>query len=328
MVTAVLGRRNRLPYLAICLLVGACAHRAIAPVSAVQANHDRQVINAIDAGDGDFELRNLRARLDASPGDLSVRLQLAQRYLKLGFPEVAVEHCRLACERAPDSDEAHIALAKALRDTGRTEEGAKSISDYAAKHPAAGYKVWAWIGLLHDASGEWKAGEAAHRKAIAAAPQRDDLRNNLGYCLLRQGKKKEAVEEFRAALKIDPKSVVARNNLAAALGNSKEAAQNLQSVTDAASAHNNMAVVLIEAGEYAEARKELDVALSYNRQHSAALNNLALVSRLDGDPAQFKPLARVEGRWVRVKHAWHRLWDSEAPKDGRKPETGSSVASR
>jgi hypothetical protein len=89
-----------------------------------------------------------------------------------------------------------------------------------------------------------------------------------------------------------------------------------------------MAVVLIEAGEYAEARKELDVALSYNRQHPAALNNLALVSQLDGDPAQFKPLARVEGRWVRAKHAWHRLWDSEAPKDGQKTETGSSVASR
>ncbi len=328
MVTEVLGRRKcLLVLLAILLVCPACVHKTVAPVSAVQVNHDRQVINAIDAGDGDFELRNLRARLDANPGDLSIRLQLAQRYLKLGFPEVAIEHCRLACERAPDSDEAHIALARALRDTGRTQEGAKSLSEYAAKH-TAGYKVWAWIGLLHDASSDWKAGEAAHRKALALEPRRDDLHNNLGFCLLRQGRKKEAIEEFHAALKIDPNSAMARNNLAAALGNSQEAAQNLQSVTDAASAHNNMAVVLIEAGDYAEARKELGVALSYNRQHSAALNNLALVSQLDGDPAQFKPLARVEGRWIRAKHAWHHLWDSEAPKDGKKTETGSSVASR
>jgi len=313
------------------LLLCSCAHRSVAlnhPASGVQAASDRQVINAIDAGDGDYELRTIRARLDSKPGDLAVRLELAQRYLKLGFPEVAIEHCRLACERAPDSDEAHIALAKTLRDAGRVAEGAKTLGEYAASHNAAGYKVWAWLGLLRDGAGEWKPGEAAHRKAIALEPDHDDLHNNLGYCLLRQGKKKEAAEEFRAALKIAPQSATARNNLATALGSSKEAVENLQSVTDAASAHNNMAAVLIEAGRYPEARREIELALSYNRQHSAALSNLALVSRLDGEPAAVKAAALTEGRWVRAKHAWHRLWGSEAPKDRTPTETGSSVASR
>ena len=315
--------------LAALILLSACAGKKIQPVSAVQANHDRQVVNAVDAGDGDFELRQLRAKLDANPGDLPVRLQLAQRYLKLGFPEVAIEHCRLACERAPDSDDAHIALAKTLRDADRAPEATEVLVAFADKHPAAGYKVWAWVGLLHDAAGHFEKGEAAQRKALALEPGRDDLHNNLGYCLLRQGKKKEAIEEFRAALRIDPNSATARNNLAAALGKSKEAVQNLQSVTDAASAHNNMAVVLIEAGEYAEAREEIEIALSYNRQHSAALNNLVLVSQLDGKPAEVKAPAPVEGRWVRVKHTWHRLWGNEAPKDDKaNTEAGSSVASR
>ena len=111
------------------------------------------------------------------------------------------------------------------------------------------------MGLLQDAAGEWKAGEAAHRKALALEPGRDDLHNNLGYCLLRQGRKKEALEEFREALKINPKSAMARNNLAARWREMKEAVQKLQSVTDPASAHNNMAAVLIKAGEYAEARR-------------------------------------------------------------------------
>lgn len=319
----------RKPLFAILILCSSCStHRNVQPVSAVQLNHDRQVTNALDAGDGDFELKSLRAKLDANPGDINVRLELAQRYLKLGFPEVAVEHCRLACERAPDSDEAHIALAKTLRDEERTEEATKSLEAFTARHPAAGYKVWAWLGLLHDAAGQFKEGETAHRRALALEPGRDDLHNNLGYCLLRQGKKKEAIEEFRAALKIDPNSATARNNIAEALGKSKEAVQNLQSVTDAASAHNNMAVVLIEAGEYEEARQEIDVALSYNRQHSAALNNLALISRLDGKPAELKAPVRVEGKWGRVKHAWQHLWDNEAPKNDRTAETGSSVASR
>jgi len=315
-------------FLLLALLCTSCAHRNVQPFSAVQANHDRQVVNALDEGDGDFELKTLRARLDANPGDLSIRLQLAQRYLKLGFPEVAVEHCRLACERTPDSDDAHIALAKMLRDADRTEEATKELAAYTAKHPSASYKVWAWMGLLQDAGGHFGQGETAHRRALALEPGRDDLHNNLGYCLLRQGKKKEAIEEFRAALKIDPDSVTARNNLAAALGKSKEAVQNLQSVTDAASAHNNMAAVLIEAGDYAEARQEIEIALSYNRQHSAALKNLALVSQLDGKPADIKAPVPVEGRWTRVRHAWDRLRGNEAPKDDKTTVTGSSVASR
>ena len=42
--------------LAALILLSACAGKKIQPVSAVQANHDRQVVNAVDAGDGDFEL--------------------------------------------------------------------------------------------------------------------------------------------------------------------------------------------------------------------------------------------------------------------------------
>jgi tetratricopeptide (TPR) repeat protein len=286
----------------------------------------------VNTGDGDFQLKELRAKLDANPGDLATRLELAHRYQQLGFYEVAIEHCRLACERAPDSDNAHIALAKALRDNGRAAEGAKVLADY-AEHHAGNVSVWAWLGLMEDAAGQWKAGEAAHRKALALAPDHDDLHNNLGYCLLKQNRKKEAIGEFQAALKINPKSIVASNNLAAALGSSskKEAVERLQSVTDPASAHNNMAAVLIEAGQYEEARREIDLALSYNRQHSAALSNLALVSQLDGQPAQVKLPVRTEGRRARMAHAWHRLWGGSEPANqitaGRATENSGTTAS-
>lgn len=302
------------------------ARRTVAPLSAAQTNMDRQAVNAVDAGDGDYELKVLRAKLDANPADLATRLELAHRYQQLGFFEVAIEHCRLACERAPDSDEAHIALAKALRDDNRPAEGAKVLADYTVKHDGS-VSVWAWLGLMHDAAGEWKAGEAAHRKALAMAPARDDLHNNLGYCLLRQNRKKEAIEEFREALKINPKSVVASNNLAAALGSAskKEAVERLQSVTDPASAHSNMAAVLIEAGQYDEARKEIDLALSYNRQHSAALSNLALVSQLDGQPAEVKRQVSSEGRWARM---WRHLWGQKTPADGTTENSGTTASSR
>jgi Flp pilus assembly protein TadD len=277
---------SRLPALVILLLAGCggCVSRtvasrtALAPVSAMQ----RQVVNALDAGDGDYGARLLRARLEADPRDLKTRLELARYYQRAGFPEIAIEHCRLACERAPESPEAHLALAKMLRSDGKTAEAASELGEFAGNHKDD-VEVWAWLGLLRDESGDWVSGERAHRKAVALAPGRDDLRNNLGYCLLKQSRRDEAAEEFRAALKINSQSTTARNNLGLAVaGNPTEAVLNWQSVSDPASAHNNMAVAFIEAGKYAEARQEIAIALSYNRQHSAALNNLRLVSELDG----------------------------------------------
>jgi Flp pilus assembly protein TadD len=308
-------------------------HSLSAPIA--RGPVEQQILNAVNAGSGDLEIRQLRARLDANPADLSVRLELAGRYQKLGFPEVAIEHCRLACERAPDSDEAHLALAKALRDVNRPAEGASVLEAYVAAKENAGVRVWAWLGLLRDDTGNWQAGETAHRKALALAPERDDLHNNLGYCLLRQGRVADAAKEFRTALRLQPHSQVAENNLAMALasqkpgaGDNKEAIAHLESVSDPASAHNNMAVAMIEAGRYAEARQEIEAALRYNRTHSAALNNLRLISELDGRPAQLSVPVRSEGRWSHVQSAWRRLRGSAAPEKKTTIESGSSVASR
>jgi Flp pilus assembly protein TadD len=297
---------------------------------------ERQVRNAVDAGDGDYSLKQLRARLDADPKDIKARLELAAYYQHAGFPEVAIEHGRLACERAPDSVEAHLALAKLLRAEGKIAEATGLLGEFAAAHDASIHDVdvWAWLGLLRDEGGNWKAGEAAHRKAVALAPGRDDLRNNLGYCLLKQGRKAEAAEEFRAALRLNSQSVTARNNLGLAVmdgSDQKEAIVNWQSVSDAASAHNNMAVALIEAGKYAEARHELEIALSYNQQHSAALKNLYVISQLDGKAAQIAVPRRARSRFARTRDNLVRIWTGNTNKnfdDHSDDNSGSPVASR
>jgi Flp pilus assembly protein TadD len=318
-------------------LTGGCAaHRQTAVVtpSAQQYATDRQIVNAVDAGDGNYEVKVLRARLDANPLDLSVRLELAEHYRKLGFTEVAVEHCRLACERAPESDEAHVALAKMLRESGKAAEGAQTLSVYTLRRPDAGVSVWAWLGLLSDEGEDWKAGEAAYRKALTLAPERDDLHNNLGYCLLREDRKAEAAEELRTALRLNPHSELASNNLAAALAaapedaSRKEAVERLQSVADPSTAHSNMAAVLIEAGKYPEARRELEIALSYNRCNPAALMNLAVVSERDGHPAEVRAVTAQPKPWARVVRMWHRFRGGSAAPEGKANESGTATASR
>jgi Flp pilus assembly protein TadD len=125
-----------------------------------------------------------------------------------------------------------------------------------------------------------------------------------------QKKYADACEEFREALKLNPRSAVARNNLGLALANldqTEQAVADWQSASDPATAHNNLAAVLMEKGNYAGARKELETALGYNSAYPAALKNLELVSRLDGHPATLavKPAA---SRWRRWKVAFRKFF--------------------
>lgn len=287
---------------------------------------ERQIQNAIDAGDGDYEAKVLRARLEANPVDVGARLELARHYQQAGFPEVAIEHCRLACERVPESVAAHLALARILDENGRSAEALSGLEKFGAD-TAPGVEVWTWLGLLRDKTGNLSGAETAHRHALALAPGNDELHNNLGYSLLRLERRTEAAVEFRAALKINSRSVVARNNLGQALagepgGDHRDAVLNLQSVTDPASAHNNMAAVLIEAGRFEDARAELTAALGYNSHHAAALRNLGLISELDGKAAEVAFEAKqsgLTGRLDRFRISWVRYWTG-------KPAEGNSAA--
>jgi Flp pilus assembly protein TadD len=262
---------------------------------------ERQVQNARDAGDGDYVVRGLRAKMAAEPGNLAVRLELIEHYAHAGYPELALEHCRLAATRFPESAEVQLSTAKLLRAMKMTEAAGDGLEAFLTGHPQKSPDYESWLGILRDESGNWKAGERAHRAALALNAGSDSLHNNLGYNLLMQGRADEAATEFGEALKLRPDSEVARNNLGMALAaKPKEAVLHWQSVSDPATAHSNMAALLIQQKRYAEARKELDAALGYNKNHAAALKNLRLVSELDGKPAAI-PLKPARTKWGKFR---------------------------
>ena len=305
-----------------------CVHqtqvsRTAVPKSATVNPWERQIRNAVDAGDGDYQLKALREKVSAEPDNIPVRLELAKAYRERGYHEIALEISRLAVARFPQSGEAQLALVRDLRDVNRRPDAIAGLESFLKAHPESGADYYSWLGILRDESGLWPAGEPAHRKALELAPAVDYLHNNLGYNLLMQKKDEEAAREFQEALKLNPGSQMARNNLGIALADSNAIAQavaNWQSTSDPATAHNNLAAVWMEKGNYPEARRELDVALGYNRAHPAALRNLELVSRLDGSPATLdtKPL---ETHWQRFRIGLRRLFvgplyesQSDAPK--------------
>jgi len=302
--------RIRLTIAVAAALTSSCVHErrvAGAPAPAVQTPTvwDRQLRNVTDAGDGDYVLKAMGQRVAAEPDNIPVRLELARLYRDRGYPEVGLEICRLAAARFPDSVEAQFALVHALHELKRPQEAIGVLE--ARPRQSADYH--SWLGILRDQTGAWEAAEPDHRKAVEIAPAEDALHNNLGYNLLMQKKSEEAAAEFREALRLNPASQLARNNLGMALANSntEQAISIWQIAGDLATPHSNLAAVWIEKGNYSEARKELVIALGYNRTHPAALKNMELLTRLDGQPALVSPKA-AENRKDRWKSGFKRLF--------------------
>ncbi|MGP8247993.1 MAG: tetratricopeptide repeat protein [Bryobacteraceae bacterium] len=300
----------------LALAASSCATRRvvsqtpITPVAGRQTVFERQIANARDAGDGDLELRELREQVAAEPDNVAVRLDLARAYVTRGYPDVALEIARLAAARFPDSGPVELALVRYLHELHQPAEAISSLEGFLKSHPQTAPQYFSWLGILHDQRQEYALGEPDHRRAVELAPEDDSLHNNLGYNLLMQKREAEATQEFRRALKLNASSQVARDNLALALAGQNQNAEAVaawQTASDPATAHSNLAAVLIEKGNYAEARKELKVALGYNAAHPAALKNLELVARLDGKPATV-PFKSQETFWGRVRNGFVRLW--------------------
>ena len=293
--------------LLLSLTVASCSHHTYtqhqpipSPDTALHANMRRQVTNAVDAGDGDHDAALLRRKVAADPNDLSSRLAIAEHYRKLGFPDIALEYYRLAADRFPDSGEVRVHLAQTLREMGLKDEAIETLVKFCKKQPGASALAWSLMGILYDDMGEFTYGEQAYRAALAVDSKRDAVHNNLGYNLLLQGKTDAAAQELRRALTLNPHSEIARNNLGMALAATpREALLQMQSVSDPATAHSNLAAVLIEQERYAEARQEIQIALHYSPNHMAALSNLELLSELDGRPATVELTPRVTG-WKRL----------------------------
>jgi Tfp pilus assembly protein PilF len=294
--------------LAAALLCGACV-RQVQPRSraAVPVVTTRHTANAVDAGDGDFEIQVLRKRLAADVRDIDSRILLARLYARRGFPDVALEHYRLALAQFPDSRVAALELAKTLREMGETKGALETVQAYMARHPGAGWEFPSLAGILHDEQGDFASAEASYRVALALDSGQSAVHNNLGYNLLLQAKPAESAAELRKAIEMDPHSEIAHNNLGAALAlaaQPQQAVAEWQRSAGPAAAHNNLAAMLIEQGRYAEARVELQASLGFRRDFAPALANLQFVSQKDGQPAMAATPPQRDGQHVNL---WRRF---------------------
>jgi tetratricopeptide (TPR) repeat protein len=303
---------KRLLAVAVPILLSSCAHRTqttLLKTPPVPGMMERQILNAVDAGDGDAELRMLREKVISIPSSIDARLDLGKAYETRGYLELALDHYRWAAENAPENPDAHLLLARTLDHSGHSAQAIAMLDSFLVEHVQSGPTLYSWLGIMRDDAGDWKGSEWAYRMAMSkAAEDRDYLHNNLGYSLLKQGRNIPAAQEFQAALRLNPRSEIARDNLGIALiENPKEAIIHWQSLNEPATAHSNMAAILIENGKYDEARAELQIALQYNQANSVALKNLQLLSSLDGKSVMVLAKTQVT-RWTRWKFGVGRIF--------------------
>ena len=272
--------------------------RKAKPATAVEVVMDRQIRNAIDAGDGDLLTRSLRKKVVEQPGNSAARLALGAEYKRQGAVELAIEHYRIAAIQY-DSEAAASRLARTLDELGESAQAVDVLVQFCGSHAGASSAILSELAILEDEMNNLTTGEYYHQRALEAAlleraSGQDALHNNLGYNLIVQKRFLEAEVQLRSALELNPRSETARNNLAFALGSSPaatsaqvtEAVLQWQSLSGPAAAHNNLAAVYMEQGRYPEARRELERSIEFDASTRAALKNLDSLASLDGKLAQ------------------------------------------
>ena len=260
--------------------------KAVSPDEALRNTFQQQTQDAFNPLTDDRRVQTLQARLKLNPQDIPSRLELAGVYENYrlcddGFDQYteALRQVRSAPgANARLAEQAVLGLGRCSQPAGRTREAIPLLEAFLKEGATA--SSWNALGLLYDQLGDLPAGENAFREAVALNAESDRLHNNLGYNLLLQNKAEAAEDEFRRALTLNPKSATTRNNLGMVLarrGDLQGALEQFQSAADAATAHNNLAVVLLETGHYEQSRDELVKALAIRHYFAPALANFKLV---------------------------------------------------
>ena len=120
-----------------------------------------------------------------------------------------------------DNATARVVLGNGLQSQGRNE---RALSEYRAatalvpSTPKANYN----LALLLQAKGEWQEAAEQYEIAILGNPEQPDAHFYLAEALQHLGRTREAVFHLREALRFDPDSMAALNNLAWVLASSND----------------------------------------------------------------------------------------------------------
>lgn len=187
---------------------------------------------------------------------------------------------------APDNVELHNALGWTLFQDGRTAEAAEEYRHALEKDPRHA-KAHNNLALALVELGELE--EAAdHFRASLAIEPKAEIYSDLGFTMARLGKPQEALADYRKALQLDPTCASAHLNLAVALvqeGQFRQAESHYRQALPGrptAETHNGLGYVLLREDRADEATAEFRAAIDLDPRFAPAYNNLADALAMQG----------------------------------------------
>jgi protein O-mannosyl-transferase len=157
---------------------------------------------------------------------------------------------------------------------------------------AAGAIIGACALLTHRQAGYWKNSETLLGHAARITPPSTLLLNSTGDALLDHGQIDEALQKFRAALKLDPEDSLAWGNIANIHFRKGELDQAIENYQQGlrfnpknVGLHYNLALVLAAKGQFVEAMHHHEQALALDPFYANARFGLGNVYMTSGNPA-------------------------------------------
>jgi tetratricopeptide (TPR) repeat protein len=233
------------------------------------------------AQDPDQAIAEFREAVRLKPGWDRARSYLARALLGRGLKKEAIATWREFLVRNPEHLDARLELGDALFAAGLLDEAMEEWRAIIRRKPAyrnPAYAEPAYVDAHHRLGRAWETkgfpdrAIAAHKEAVQLSPNSEYYRIELGRVLSANRRYNEAIAEYEAAIRLQPKSVWGNNNLAWLLatcpnlklrdpGRAVELAKRAVALAPRASFYwNTLGVASYRAGDWKAAIKALEKA--------------------------------------------------------------------
>jgi tetratricopeptide (TPR) repeat protein len=222
---------------------------------------------------------------------------LGEAALSEGRFEEAVQYFEAALERVPRASRIHYSLAMAYRGLGRLEDAQShlrqvgqagiQVADPIVDHLQSllrGERAHLIQGQLAYQAGQFKAAVEAFGEAVDAAPTSARASVNLGLALAALGDTERAIQQLRAALRLDAENVTAHFTLGTLLAHQGRHADAVE----------HFRVVINHTPDNVEANRAITRALLKLGRDEEAIASLLRITSLDqGDEESLLTLSTL-----------------------------------
>ncbi len=151
----------------------------------------------------------------AAPDSAEMHVMMAGTLARQGNRTAAIAQYREAIRLNPNLPGAHYELAEQLRTSTNPALNAQAEGEFKAALRVNQYdeKAWVRLGEIVAAHGDYKQAQEDYRKALALQPNDSDAKTNLAIALISTNQSSKAIPLLQSAVKDDPTNSVAHYRL-------------------------------------------------------------------------------------------------------------------